>query len=83
MAAAQLFAAKHELDAMIAALQAEQSAALKVLEEREHIKARQRRLKRLSWKFAARDVAYRPKSDHPNRPRYRRRRHRRRDRPHG
>lgn len=83
LAAAQLYAPKHELDAMLAALRAEQEAALKALEEREHIKAQERRLKRFAWTFAARNLVRGRKSGNPDRPRPRRLRHRKRDRPHG
>jgi hypothetical protein len=83
IAAAQLNAPKHELEAMLAALRAEERAALKALEEREHLKARDRRLRRLDWTFAASGVAPARKSRDPDRPLSPRLRHRRRDRQHG
>lgn len=83
IAAARLFAPKHELDAILAALRAEQRAALCALREREQVKAQARRIKRFAWRFAAQGVTRGNASNDPNRPRSQRRRFRRRDRQNG
>jgi hypothetical protein len=83
IAAARLFAPKHELDAILAALRAEQRSALSALREREQVKAEARRMKRFAWRFAARQVTRSNTANDPNRPRSQRRRIRRRDRQNG
>jgi formylglycine-generating enzyme required for sulfatase activity len=56
---------------------------LRVLKQRDHATQQAKRFKRLAWTFAKRAVSRPKKSTDPNRPRARRRRHRRRDRQHG
>jgi hypothetical protein len=79
IAAARLYASRDELDAILAALQSEERAALDALREREQIKIQQRRQNRIAWNFAAPGVARRNRSKAPDRPRTRLRR-RKRDR---
>jgi hypothetical protein len=83
IAAARLFAPKHELDAILAALRAEQRAALSALREREQVKAEARRMKKFAWRFAARGVTRTSSGNDPNRPRSQRRMIKRRDRENG
>jgi hypothetical protein len=79
IAAAELYASKDALDAILAALRAEEQAALGALREREHIRIRQQTLVRIAWRIAER-VSIRPRPGRdPNRPRRARRRIRKRD----
>jgi hypothetical protein len=59
IAAAQLYAPKYELSAILAALRAEERATLQALRDQEWMKAAARRTRRLAWGFAARSVARR------------------------
>ena len=56
IAAAQLHASKHELAAILAALRAEERAALRALREMQQSKAKIKRQKRLAWRFATRVI---------------------------
>jgi hypothetical protein len=82
IAAARLYAPEHELDAIIAAIRAEEKEALRALKEREKMKAEGRWQKRLAWRFAERAANRNGTSTKPPRPPFLRRR-RTRDRCHG
>jgi hypothetical protein len=77
IAAARLYAPVHELDAILAAIRAEEKAALAVLREREHIRINRQRQNRMAWRFAKGASGPRSGPD-PGRP-HGRRRVRRRD----
>jgi hypothetical protein len=83
IAAAQLHAPKHELAAILAALRAEQRAALRALREVEQAKAKTRRQKRFAWLFATRVITSTTKTAKPRRPFVFGSRQRKRDRQHG
>jgi hypothetical protein len=72
IAAARLYAPKHELDAIIAAIRAEEKAALAALREREQIRINRQRQNRIAWQFAGRALALYQNSRDPARPRIRR-----------
>jgi hypothetical protein len=59
IAAAHLHAPKHELAALIAAIKAEESAALNALRQRKEFDIERKRRKRFAWVFAARGVTRR------------------------
>jgi hypothetical protein len=73
MAAAELYASKTELHAILAALRAEQRAALIALREREQIRISRQRQIRMAWQFAQRVFASSRLGRDPGRPRSRRR----------
>jgi hypothetical protein len=79
--AARLYAPKHELAAIVAAIRAEEKAALGALKERREFEAQAKRKKRLGWRFATRAATGRANSTKPGRPFIRRLR--KRDRNHG
>jgi hypothetical protein len=83
MAAAELYAPKHERAAIVAALKSEERAALKSLRERRQLETAQKRKHRLVWGIAARKVTHEAKDSNPCRPYRRIRRRRKRDRQHG
>jgi hypothetical protein len=83
IAAAQLYASKHEVAAIIAALRAEQRAVLRALREVEQAKAKTRRQKRFAWLFATRVIAPTTKTAKPRRPFVFGGRRKKRDRRHG
>ena len=68
IAAAQLYAPKYELSAILAALRAEERATLQALRDQERMRAAARRVKRLGWNFASRAAGRRKKARDPNRP---------------
>ena len=67
IAAAQLFASKDQLAAIIEALRAEERAALSALRERHQSEAERKRRVRLAWVFAARGATRRRQFDRPRR----------------
>jgi hypothetical protein len=69
IAAARLYAPKHELAAIEAAIRAEEKAALRALKERRDIEAQARRKTKLAWKIATAPVTHRnSRSMNPRRP---------------
>jgi hypothetical protein len=83
IAAAQLYAPKNELAAILAALRAEQQAALRASREVEQAKAKTRRQDRFAWLFATRVITPTTKTAKPRRPFVFGNRQRKRDRRHG
>jgi hypothetical protein len=63
IAAARLYAPKHELAAIEATIRAEERAALRVLREQEQTKAQRRRFNPLAWKLAVRPTVERQRSN--------------------
>jgi hypothetical protein len=82
IAAARLYAPKHELAAIVAAIRAEEEAALRALKERREFEKQANQRKRLGWRFATRAVTDRMSSKKPGRP-FAPGRRRGRDRQHG
>jgi len=83
IAAAQLYAPKHELAAILAALRVEQRAALRASREIEQAKAKTRRRNTFAWRFATRVIAPVTRRANPRRPFVFGSRQRKRDRRHG
>jgi hypothetical protein len=73
IAAAELYAPEHLRAAIIAALRAEQRAALRALREAEQIRINHQRQNRMGWQFAKRTSSARRTAPDPNRPQGRRR----------
>ncbi len=70
LAAARLYAPRHQLQAITQALKAEEQAALRALREEEHYRRQRRRLKKLAWGFSARSVSGRPPTARGKRPKF-------------
>jgi hypothetical protein len=83
IAAAWLYAARHELAAIVAALKAEQREALRALREREQSQLGEHRRKKFFRSLAARQASRRTAPANPYRPPPRGRRTRRRERQYG
>jgi hypothetical protein len=77
IAAARLYTAPDELEAVLASLKSEEHAALNALREREHIQNRKRRTQRLGWRLGAQACGRGAHDTDPTRPRQRRRAFRR------
>jgi hypothetical protein len=81
IAAARLYAPEHELAAIIAAIRAEEKAALAALREHEQIRIKRQRQIRMAWQFAGRTSVSRHSGRDPSRPREHRRIRRREKNP--
>jgi len=68
IAAAQLYAPKHLVAAIIAAIRAEERAAASALRERHRFEAERKRRRRSAWVSAARETTRRQEGTDPLRP---------------